>query len=94
MMTSQEQWNFGISKRNSLPRRCGQCKWYFACHGECPKHRFSRGENGETGLNVLCDGLMMFYSHIAPYMEKMKELLASEQAPAGVIPWARMRLMK
>ncbi len=94
MMTSQEQWSFGISKRNSLPRRCGQCRWYFACHGECPKHRFSRGENGETGLNVLCDGLVMFYSHIAPYMKKMKELLASEQAPAGVIPWARKRLMK
>ncbi len=94
MMTSQKQFGFGIAKRNSLPRKCSVCKWYFACHGECPKHRFNRTEAGETGMNVLCDGLTMFYSHVAPYMDRMKELLANEQPPAGVIPWARMRAGK
>lgn len=91
LMTSQGQTKFGIDKRNGLPNKCIRCKWYFACHGECPKHRFNKTESGETGLNVLCDGYTKFYSHVAPYMEKMKELLVAEQSPAGVIPWARMR---
>ena len=91
MMTSDRQVRFGIEKRNSLPYKCMKCKYYFACHGECPKHRFNSTESGETGLNALCDGYYMFYSHTAPYMEKMKELLMERQAPSGVIPWARMR---
>lgn len=91
MMESAEQTRFGIGKRNSLPRRCIRCKWFFACHGECPKHRFNRTETGETGLNALCEGYMKFFSHVEPYMEKMKELLAGRQAPAGVIPFARLR---
>ena len=91
MMTSQEQVRFGISKRNSLPGRCVRCRYRFACNGECPKHRFNVTESGQTGLNALCDGYFMFYSHVEPYMDKMKELLDSQQAPAGVMPWARLK---
>ena len=91
MMTSEKQVKFGIAKRNSLPYKCISCKYWFACHGECPKHRFNRTESGETGLNALCDGYYKYYSHVAPYMDKMKELLGQQQAPSGVIPWARMR---
>lgn len=80
---------FGLVKRNALPQKCLCCKWLFACNGECPKHRFSVTEKGETGLNALCRGLSLFYFHVAPYMDKMKELLLIRQAPAGVIPWAR-----
>ena len=93
MMTSQEQVRFGISKRNSLPGRCVRCRYRFACNGECPKHRFNVTESGQTGLNALCDGYFMFYSHVEPYMDKMKELLDSQQAPAGVMPWARLKAM-
>lgn len=93
LMESAEQTRFGTDKRNSLPSTCLRCKWFFACHGECPKHRFNRTESGETGLNALCDGFRMFYSHTAPCMEKMRELLLSHQSPAGVIPWVRMRDM-
>ena len=91
MMSSDKQVKFGIEKRNGLPYKCMKCKYFFACHGECPKHRFNRTESGETGLNTLCDGYYMFYSHVAPYMDKMKELLMNKQAPAGVIPWARLK---
>lgn len=93
MMTSQEQVRFGISKRNSLPGRCVRCRYRFACNGECPKHRFNVTESGQTGLNALCDGYFMFYSYVEPYMDKMKELLDSHQAPAGVMPWARLKAM-
>ncbi len=91
MMTSAAQTKFGIGKRNALPVKCIRCDWRFACSGECPKHRFNRTESGETGLNALCEGYRMFYSHVAPYMEKMKELLMRKQAPAGVMLWARMK---
>ena len=91
MMTSAAHTKFGIGKRNALPVKCIRCDWRFACSGECPKHRFNRTESGETGLNALCEGYRMFYSHVAPYMEKMKELLMRKQAPAGVMLWARMK---
>ena len=91
LMGSTMQSKFGIDKRNGLPTKCRRCKYFFACHGECPKHRFNRTESGETGLSALCEGYTMFFSHVEPYMDKMKELLSEEKAPAGVMPWAAMR---
>lgn len=91
MMTSEAQTKFGIDKRNSLPSKCLRCEWKFACNGECPKHRFNKTENGTTGLNALCEGYRLFFRHISPYMDKMRELLSQQQSPAGVMPWARMK---
>ena len=77
MMDAPLQVGFGIGKRNRLPGKCLRCKYLFACHGECPKHRFGVTESGETGLNALCAGYIQFFSHIAPTMEKMKALLVA-----------------
>lgn len=70
IMSSENITRFGINKRNSLPVKCLKCKYFNACHGECPKHRFA-----ESGLNSLCEGLYYFYSHVEPYMLRMKELI-------------------
>lgn len=94
LMDSEKMLKFGIDKRNSLPRKCRACRWLFACNGECPKHRFNLSEKGETGLNALCEGYTHYFSHVAPYMDKMKELLLTRRAPAAIIPWARMRLRR
>ena len=91
MMTSSEQIKFGLDKRGMLPSKCLRCKYEYLCHGECPKHRFNRTENGDTGLNALCSGYYIFYDHSLPYMLKMKELLEAQTSPALVMPWARMR---
>lgn len=91
MMQSEAQTKFGTDKRNTLPSKCLKCKYRFACNGECPKHRFSKTESGETGLNILCEGYYKFFSHIDPYMAKMLDLLNHGQAPALVVPWARSR---
>ena len=91
LMDSEKMVQFGLAKRTALPRRCRACEYVQLCHGECPKHRFNRTEAGETGLNVLCAGYRMFYAHSAPYMLKMRELLARDLAPALVMPWARAR---
>lgn len=91
MMDSPAQTRFGIGKRNSLPHTCLRCEWFKACHGECPKHRFNTGEAGETGLNTLCAGYKLFFSHVAPYMDFMRDRLLEKKAPAAVMPWARMK---
>lgn len=89
IMDSPAQTAFGINKRNSLPKDCLRCRWFEACHGECPKHRFNATESGETGLNALCDGFQLFYSHVAPYMDYMASCLKEKKAPASVMIWAR-----
>lgn len=84
LMNSTKQMRFGLDKRNALPDDCIKCKWFFTCHGECPKHRFNTTDKGETGLNALCEGYKLFFAHVAPYMDKMKSLLQSGR-PASEI---------
>ena len=82
--------DFGLAKRNALPAECLGCKYFFACHGECPKHRFETGADG-CRKNSLCEGLRMYFEHTEPYMLYMKERLENHQAPAWVMNFARKR---
>ncbi|MCU0377252.1 MAG: anaerobic sulfatase-maturation protein [Bacteroidales bacterium] len=91
---SPKQFEFGVNKRNTLPRYCMRCKYYFACRGECPKHRFMKTESGEPGLNALCEGFKHYFQHVEPYMEYMAMLLAQKRAPALVMQWARERISR
>lgn len=93
MLASPEQVAFGLNKRNTLPVECVECKWFFACRGECPKHRLDRTEAGER-INSLCEGYKAFLRHADPYMEYMAQRLAMRQAPAMVMDWARSRDIK
>lgn len=85
MMGSDRQLRFGASKRDSLPRQCRQCRWLFACNGECPKNRFAVTADGEPGLNYLCAGYRKFFEHVAPYMDFMKAELDAKRPPANVM---------
>ena len=78
MATSDEQYRFGLEKRNSLPSKCFSCRFGSVCHGECPKHRFNRTESGDTGLSALCGGYYMFYEHTYPYMIQMRDHILSK----------------
>jgi uncharacterized protein len=75
MMYSERQLKFGTDKHDTLPRQCKECEFLFACNGECPKNRFAFTKDGEPGLNYLCAGWKMFYNHVAPYMDFMKNEL-------------------
>ncbi len=88
---SPKQFQFGINKRNTLPRYCLRCRYYFACRGECPKHRFLISETGESGLNALCEGYRHYFSHVEPYMDYMTYLLSRHKAPALVMDWAKAK---
>lgn len=85
MMYSEKQIQFGQQKKDSLPNKCKECKYLFACNGECPKNRFLTTEDGEPGLNYLCKGYYQFFEHVAPYMDFMKKELLAERPPANVM---------
>jgi len=89
LVKSQRQFDFGIEKRNLLPRYCLQCDVRYACHGECPKHRFLLTPDGKPGLNYLCEGYKMFFKHAEPFMDYMAKELKSKRPPANVMNWIR-----
>jgi len=89
IVKSQRQFDFGIDKRNKLPGYCLQCEVRYACHGECPKHRFINAPDGRPGLNYLCEGYKMFFHHVEPYMDYMAKELKNKRAPANVMQWVK-----
>lgn len=89
IVKQQKQFDFGISKRNRLPGYCLRCDVRYACHGECPKHRFLTTPDGEPGLNYLCEGFKLFFHHVEPYMAFMAKELQNKRPPANVMGWIR-----
>jgi uncharacterized protein len=89
MAQSARQYTFGNNKLLKLPAYCIGCEYRFACHGECPKHRFEYTPEGEYGLNYLCPAYKMFFAYVHPYMQFMGDELSAKRAPANVMPWAR-----
>ena len=85
MMYSDRQQKFGTDKYDSLPGQCRRCKYLFACNGECPKNRFTVTADGEPGLNYLCEGYFLFFEHVAPYMDFMKNELDNQRPPSNVM---------
>ena len=53
LVDSAPQQAFGDAKRDGLPPECVGCDVRFACHGECPKHRFLPSRDGRRALNRL-----------------------------------------
>lgn len=72
MLNSERQMAFADMKTKGLPTQCRQCRWQFACHGECPRNRFAKTKDGEPGLNYLCEGYRRYFEHVAPFMEELK----------------------
>lgn len=85
MLYSEKQQKFGQDKFDTLPTQCKQCKYLFACNGECPKNRFSKTSTGENGLNYLCAGYYQFFDHVTKYMDFMKIELDNERPPANIM---------
>lgn len=76
---------FGRDKRDTLPQMCKRCDVRFACNGGCPKDRFAITPDGEKGLNYLCPGLMAFFRHSRPQMERMAQLIRTGRLAAEVM---------
>lgn len=85
MLYGEQQKQFSKLKRQSLPKECRECKWLFACNGECPKNRFIKDRYGNPGKNYLCEGYRMFFEHAAPYMDFMKNEYINRRPPSNVM---------
>jgi uncharacterized protein len=94
MVDSPQQTEFGLAKSKTLPRYCRECPVRFACHGECPKHRFLTTPQGEPGLNYLCAGYRKFFTHIDSPMRTMAALLSMGRAPAEIVELPRVQWVR
>jgi uncharacterized protein len=84
LVRSEPQVQFGRDKRDTLPEFCRSCEVWFACHGGCPKYRFTDTPAGEPGLNYLCAGYKHFFNHIDEPMKIMCDLLREGRASADL----------
>jgi serine-type anaerobic sulfatase-maturating enzyme len=85
LVSSPQQKQFGLDKRDTLPQYCRDCDVRFACHGGCPKDRFIETPEGEPGLNYLCAGFKSFFHHVDRPMRMMSLLLGRNRAPAELM---------
>ncbi|NQT62419.1 MAG: anaerobic sulfatase maturase [Candidatus Marinimicrobia bacterium] len=87
LVHSSDQQNFGADKRDGLPQICNECEVLYLCHGECPKHRFAEGSNGEQRHNYLCNGYKQFFTSIQPELGVLKEILELGQPATNIVGW-------
>ena len=71
LLESPAQRAFGKAKLETLPRYCKECEVRSMCNGECPKNRFLKTPDGETGLNYLCAGYKRFFTHCQPFVSEV-----------------------
>ncbi|MCF8233054.1 MAG: anaerobic sulfatase-maturation protein [Bacteroidales bacterium] len=89
MYFSGEQVQFGQEKKRNLPKQCMECPVRFACHGDCPKHRFVFVSEDGKPISYLCEGLYHFFNHAKPAMDFMANELKNERPPANVMKRCR-----
>jgi len=70
-LDSEKQRSFGEAKSLTLPKYCRECEVLAMCNGECPKNRFIKSPDGESGLNYLCEGYKYFFNHCRPFVEAL-----------------------
>lgn len=85
---SKQQNKFGRDKAN-LSSTCRECKYLFACYGDCPKHRFLSDESG-VPHSILCAGYKKFFRHIDNHMKFMASELANGRPASNVMSVANL----
>jgi uncharacterized protein len=85
LASSEQQFQFGLAKRDSLPACCYQCQVRFVCNGGCPKNRVLHTPDGEPGLNYLCEGYLDFFNYTGPAMKFILDELEANRSPANIM---------
>lgn len=74
MANSQQQVEFGCNK-GKVSERCRNCEVFFACQGECPRHRFVWNEEAGEYESYLCADYKKHFRHIHPKNKAMVQLI-------------------
>lgn len=85
LMQSEAQQKFGSAKLDSLPECCKVCEVRTACHGDCPKHRFVESPDDGPGLSYLCEAYKKVFSHMAPYLSIMADLVQRGRSASEIM---------
>ena len=81
-----QQKAFGEAKRDTLPRFCLECDVRFACHGGCPKDRFTHDARRRARASTTCVRATRTSSGTSvPTMDAMCELLRADRAPSELV---------
>lgn len=80
---SSQMCAFGQSKKTTLHDDCHHCDVLRFCQGDCPKHRVAQGKS------ALCHGYQHFFSHSAPHMRVMRDLLKQRRSPMELMFFMR-----
>jgi len=72
LLDSAAQNAFGRAKLDLLPCYCLECEVREFCNGECPRNRFIETPSGEPGLNYLCAGYKIFFTHVRPFVDAVR----------------------
>ncbi len=91
LVSSPQQQRFGQAKHDTLPAYCRRCDVRFACHGGCPKDRFTTTPDGEAGLHYLCRSYQLFFRHVDRPMRVMAAALRAGGTADEVMAWIRTR---
>lgn len=76
MINSKKQLDFGC-KKSEVPTKCLTCNAYFACKGECPRHRFDFNVESGEFESYLCSDYYSFFYHIHPKTKAMAQLVSN-----------------
>jgi uncharacterized protein len=93
LMESVTQQRFGNAKLDNLPECCKACDVRPACHGDCPKHRFIDPPDGGPGLSYLCEAYKEIFTHMAPYLNIMADLVRTGRPAPEVMRILRQQGM-
>ena len=86
LLESPAQRAFGQAKADLLPNYCQVCELLPLCHGGCPKDRLLQTPDGEGGLNYLCAGYKLFFTHCRPFLAELAALGPMQPVPAQQKP--------
>ncbi len=85
LMAAEAQQVFGRAKQELLPACCRACDVRPACHGDCPKHRFVPTPEGGPGRSYLCKAYQKIFSHMAPHLQIMADLVRAGRPAAEIM---------
>ena len=86
LLKSPAQRAFGKAKLETLPRYCQECEVRTMCNGGCPKNRFLKTPDGESGLNYLCAGYKRFFTYCQPFVSEVAALWSQQNLKQQIPP--------